>query len=151
MYEPTSKLKFNYQNIIQTFISQLTVRGKKKKFSFVLQFFVKIDTKKAFKNCFLFIFILYRIRPIVELRRLRKGSSYYIVPMPFRKRKKSIKRSFFWISRMIKDVKRRHIKTNKKAEDQFNLILKRDGVTWRNFQAFQKKSLENLIYSHYRW
>jgi ribosomal protein S7 len=139
-----------YKHILNCFSNYFVKNGKKKNIFFLFFKFLKNKKKKKklFKNIFLFFFIITKVRPVVELKVIRKGSKYYTFPTPYKKYK-SFRVGLKWISDSIKQ--RLEYSLQYRIRREFFLILRKEGLVWKKVKELQKKASENMIYAHYRW
>ena len=146
--------QLKYKNIINCFSNYFVTKGQKKKKITNLINFLKVkkiirkQKSIRFKHIFLFFFIICRLRPIVELKVIRKGSKNYTFPVPLKKHR-SFRKSLRWISILIKNGRGR--KFNNRIKKEFISVLKKEGSAWKNFREVQQIAAENILYSHYRW
>jgi len=138
-----------YKSIINCFSNYFIKEGKKKNIVHLFKFLkTKKKGKTKFKHLFLFFFIISRIRPVVELKTIRKGSKNYTFPVPFKKYK-SFRVGLKWISSAIKA--RKEFNLEHRIQKEFKLILNREGAAWKKSKELQRTAAENNLYSHYRW
>ena len=141
--------KLNYIDFINYISTSLMKNGKKKKFSFFFYMFQERKKKRYFKHMFILMFIVYKIRPLMELKTIRKGSQHYIFPVPLVKTNRSLKIGIRHMSKAIK--LRRNYLLIFRIKYEFQDILKNSGLTWDWRNKIQEISADNISYSHYRW
>jgi ribosomal protein S7 len=144
--------QIKYKSILSCFSNYFVKKGKRKEKVYYFLNFLKSKKLKSngffFKQYFLFFFIVNKIRPLVELKRVRKGSKNYTFPVPFKKYK-SFRVGLKWVCLSIK--KRQEYRLCDKIKNEFNLILNREGSVFKTYKNFKKEVVDNIKYSHYRW
>jgi ribosomal protein S7 len=142
--------KINSTILINKLSSLLMKNGKKKKLKkkvlTAFQFFNKTNIVQ--KNFCTVTSLIYRLRPIMETKKVRKGAKYYDVPF-FLKPKRGFTFFFRWFSQSIKE-KNKNFFNLKLKKEIFNLILK-NGSSVKESKLLKKKVKQNIKYSHYRW
>jgi ribosomal protein S7 len=143
-------LKINSTILINKLSYLLMNNGKKKKVKKkVLSAFQFFNTKNMVQKNFCAITsLIYRLKPIMETKKVRKGAKYYDVPFLL-KPKRGFTFFFRWFSQSIKSKKEKTFDLKIKKEI-FDLILK-DGSSVKESKLLRKKVKKNLKFSHYRW
>lgn len=145
-----AKKKINYKNFINCLSTSLIKNGKKKKFAFFFKMFQFITkNKRFFKHLFLLIFVISRIRPLLEIKTIRKGSQHYLFPMPFYDKNRSLKIAIRFMAKSIK-MRREYILYFKVKKEVYSL-LSRKGFAWKHYKESQKVISKTILYAHYRW
>jgi ribosomal protein S7 len=145
-------VKLSFSSLLNYFSTSLLKNGKKKKTSFFFknfQYFKRANKKKYFKHVFLLFFIAYRIRPLLEIKSVRKGSKYYLVPTPFNEKNRSIKSGIREISKSIKS--RREYLLRFRIKKGLNTILKKQGPAWLSYKTKSYLIAKNIYHINYRW
>ena len=142
--------KINFKLLFNYFSSSLLTKGKKKKTSFLFKNFqYNKNNKNYFKHIFLLFFIVYKIRPLLEIQQVKKGSKNYLVPTPFRKSNQSIK---YGINQIVKNIRlRREYLLETRTKNAFNSVLKREGPIWNSLRTYHYIAAKNIYHSNYRW
>lgn len=104
--------------------------------------------KKTYtKLCVLTIFF-FKLKPLLETIKVRKGSKYYEVPY-YIKTQRSLSLMFRWI---VKGIKKQNSKTViSKIKNELQSLLRNQGTAIKEAKILRKKVIINIIYSHYRW
>ena len=110
---------------------------------------LKFDgVKKSYKKLCILTIFFYKLKPLLETVKVRKGSKYYEVPY-YIKSQRSFSLMFRWI---IKGIKKQNGKSiDSKIKNEFKLLLKNKGNAIKEAKTLRKKVVTNIIYSHYRW
>lgn len=93
--------------------------------------------------------IFNRLRPYIEIRKVRVRRSSYLVPFPTNlKRQKHL--SAFWLLETVRQDKR-NISFEKKLEEELIKILLNRGATLEKKKEMYKKAEKSRSFLHYRW
>jgi ribosomal protein S7 len=138
------------KSLINNLSNQLFYDGKKNYVFGVLlsslQYFYK---KKPLSTLNILISFLYKNRPILETREIRKGSVFYQVPF-FIKNKRSCALILKWLSKTVKLKSHGpNLKTNILKELKSISINK--GNTFSESKKLKELVSNNIMHSHYRW
>jgi ribosomal protein S7 len=138
-------------SIILNKLSLLLMKNGKKKFVHKkviksLQMFY--EKRKVFKNICILTLIFHRIKPLLETRKVRKGSKYYDVPF-YMKKNRSLLLLLRWI---VRSVRKHSVKgLSKKLQMEMRDLIKGSGFTYKEYKLLRLRVASNVIYSHYRW
>jgi ribosomal protein S7 len=141
-----------FQSLLNYFSTSLIKNGKKKKTTFffkTFQYLKRLNKKKYFKHNFLIFFLGYRIRPLVQIKSIRKGSKHYLVPTPFTDKSRSIKMGIRDIAKAIKS--RREYLLKFRIAKAFDMILKKQGPAWLSYKVRNYLAAKNIYHTSYRW
>jgi len=135
--------------LLKKLSSLLMFDGKKKlilKTVFkTLQNFQKNEV--TLKNFCALTTIFHRIKPILETRKIRKGSKFYDVPYPIKK-SRAVSLLLRWVTKAVRK-QTTHLKFGLKNEIQD--LIDNVGATIKEKKALHNKISANYMYSHYRW
>ena len=138
--------------LIQKLINIFNKRGKKViAQAFVRNIFLKLKLGLNKNPILLFLCTLKKLKPYVELIRIRKSGKSYEVPVPLKK-KRQIFLAFSWFVSIIKKQKNKNssLMFNRYAKEICKVLLNR-GLLINHKRSLIKKSFENRAYSHFRW
>lgn len=107
----------------------------------------KMKKKYALKNVCIITAMLYKIKPILETRKIRRGSKYYDVPM-FLKKSRSVSLLLRWV---VKSLRKQKLSVDNNIKNEVKEILKGTGNTVKESKILRNKVSDNIKYSHYRW
>jgi small subunit ribosomal protein S7 len=93
--------------------------------------------------------IFHRIKPILETRKVRKGSKFYEVPYPIKK-SRALSLLLRWVTKSIRK-QATHLNVGLKNEFQDLIDNEGKGTTIKESKALNNKVSANIMYSHYRW
>ena len=118
---------------------------------FVKNIFLKLKLVLKKNPIILFIFLLKRLKPFIEIVKVRKSGKNYEVPVPLKK-KRQIYLVFKWFVGLIK---LQNSKYSTLAYDNYSKeickFLLRRGVLVNYKRNLIKKAFVNRAYSHFRW
>ncbi len=128
----------------------LMKNGKKKKIlkrvTSSLQKFSQ--NKEAYSGFCMLTSMFYKIKPLLETVKVRKGSKYYDVPY-YIKPQRSISILLRWSVKSIK----KHLEKSleKKIQREFKELSLSSGSTFKESKQLRQKVATNIMFSHYRW
>ena len=125
----------------------LMKHGKKRKFSFLFRLFQ--DSLSRTKHLFLMLFVVYRLRPLTELKSTRKGSKFYFFPAPFLDKNRSFKMALRFLGKSIRGRREYALEDRVRGELE-DLFLNR-GMAWAWRHELRKTCAQHMIYANYRW
>jgi len=147
------KINLNFHRfLIQKLINIFNKKGKKVIASlFVRQIFLKLKLSLNKNPILLFLFMLKKLKPYIEIIKVRKSGKSYEVPVPLKK-KRQIYLAFSWFVSIIKKQKGRNggARYNRYAKEICKVLLNK-GLLVNHKRSLVKKSFENRAYSHFRW
>jgi small subunit ribosomal protein S7 len=127
-------------------LSSLLMFDGKKKLIFK-RVFKSLDGINFSSQSVLITTIFHRIKPIIETRKVRKGSKFYDVPFPIKK-SRALSLLLRWVAKSIRK-QRTHLSAGIKKE--FHDLVLNVGTTIKESKALHNKVSANIMYSHYRW
>ena len=138
------------KTIINNLTNQIFLNGKKNYVLGVLlstlQYFYK---KKPMSALNILTTFLYKNRPFLETREIRKGSVFYQVPF-FIKSKRSYSLILKWLSKAVKSKSQSpFLGVNLSKEIKALSINK--GNTFNEAKKLKETVSNNIMHSHYRW
>jgi small subunit ribosomal protein S7 len=142
------KLKSTF--LLKKLSSLLMYNGKKKLiFKSVLKSLQNFHPIK--KNICILTTMFYRIKPILETRKVRKGSKFYDVPFLMKK-----SRAFSIMLRWFVKAIRKNQNLKFKAlslgiTNEFKDVVSRTGFTVKESKNLRTKVASNIMFSHFRW
>lgn len=131
-----TKLKSTF--ILKKLSSLLMHNGKKK---MVFKKVIKTLQNFNIKNLCILTSIFHRNKPILETKKIRKGSKFYEVPF-FLKKSRSLSLILRWTAKSIQKQG-----FNQELKD----LIHDAGSTIKECKLLRNKVVANIIYSHYRW
>ena len=123
-------------------LSALLMRGGKKRL--VAKRLLVGLRASGWKNTCALTGAIYRLRPILETRKVRRGAKYYDVPF-YLSRKRSTSLVYRWLARSFK------VKPKASLEYEWTEIIMGRGFATKEAELLRQRISANMRYSHYRW
>ena len=149
-------MKKLHSTFLLTKLSALLMKAGKKKL--VLKMVLKGLPEMVGKNTCALTSVFHQLQPVLETRKVRKGSKYYDVPFPIKKAR-ALSLLLRWTTRAISSSSTRGNSKGKSAGlsqkvhgefiDLINGELRSNSV--KESKALRSKVAANIIYSHFRW
>jgi small subunit ribosomal protein S7 len=134
---------------IRKFVNGLSTVGKAYKIEQLLfQSLVQLKFKVRLNPIMLFLFIVNEIRPCIDLRSLRLGSTLYTIPVPLPFRKQ-LGRSVKLLLQELRESKQRIVLT-KKVEIELNKVLQENSPLLKRSQESYQVASNTRAFAHYR-
>lgn len=136
--------------IINKLTSLLMKNGKKKpvlkKVLLSLQCFY--GSNEIYKQLCLLTLFFFKLKPLLETIKVRKGSKYYDVPY-FIKQKRSLSIALRWAVKTIRAQKGPSL--DKKIHSGLHEVFGGEGFAHKQAAILKKRVAANIMYSHFRW
>ena len=129
--------------LLKKLSSLLMYNGKKK---LILKSVLKTLQNFPTKNVCLLTTIFHRIKPILETRKVRKGSKFYDVPFIIKK-SRAVSLLLRWVVKSI----RKHPNLFLGINNEFKDLISGLGTTNKESRTLRAKVASNIMYSHFRW
>ena len=139
---------FLKEPVTQKFINCLMVDGKKvvaEKILLDSLILIKMENKNPFK---IFNLALNNIKPIIEIRSVRRRRVKFKVPMPATP-KKQIFLAIKWI--LLSAKKKKDASMKVKLKNELILASNKQGESFKLKIELHKLAFANRIFAHYRW
>ena len=144
-------MKYNTKNaqyLIRKFINHIMIDGKKQKAEKFFLEAVKFIQRKENKNALLFFFsALENIKPLVELRSVRRGGATYQIPIPL-KEKRSLS---LGIKSLLESVKKKRGSFSLNLSQVLLEASKNQGEGVKKRESIHSLALKNRSFTHFRW
>ncbi len=130
-------------NVCNKLSSQLMKKGKKGPVLKLIH-----DTLNGSTGVKMITCLIYKLKPSLETRQIRKGSKFFDVPF-FLKKKRSILLALRWFTKAIKARKDRSL--NRKILVEIEDLVNKTGQSYKSALTLRKKVSKNIFYGHFRW
>ena len=122
-------------------LTSLLMRGGKKRL--IAKKLLTNIQSSGWKNTCTLTGAIYKLRPILETRKVRKGSKYYDVPFYIsRNRSRSI--VYRWLAKSLD-------KPRANLDQEWKEIVLDEGYANKESEILIQRVAANMRYSHYRW